>query len=93
LTVSHESVQAKLFVRSDKSSRGAVVNIWNPDGAKRATVTVSTAEFGKVNRVYTAALGRELAPFKDYRQSAGVVTLQVPRERLSSYLLINRGKP
>ena len=93
LTVSGESVQAKLFVRDDKSSRGAVVNIWNPRGAKQATVRVSTAEFGKVNRAYAAALGRELAPFKDYRQSAGAVTLPVPPERLSSYLLIDRGKP
>jgi len=93
LKVSHSSVQAKLFVRDDESSRGAVVNIWNPDGAEQATVTVSTAEFGKVNSVHAAALGRGLAPFQEYRQTAGAVTLPVPRERLSSYLLINRGKP
>ena len=93
LTASDESVQAKLFVRDDKSSRGAVVNIWNPTGAERATVTVSTREFGEVKRVYTAALGRELAPLENYRQAADRVTLPVPRERLSSYVLINRGKP
>jgi len=93
LKVSNRSVQAKLFVRNDKTSAGAVVNIWNPRGVKGATVTVSTAEFGQVRSVLAAALERDLAPWKDYRQTGQTVVLPVPAERLASYLLINRGRP
>lgn len=90
--VSDRAIQAKLFVRNEEKAAGAVLNIWNPGGLKDATVTVSTREFGKVQRVESAALGRALAPFHDYKQDGETVTLPVPAEKLSSYLLIHRGE-
>ena len=68
IKVSDPTVQAKLFVRNDKQAQGAVVNIWNPQGLKSATVTVSTGEFGQIQRVLSAALGKKLAPLSGYKQ-------------------------
>jgi hypothetical protein len=88
---SDPTIQAKLFVRNDKQAQGAVVNIWNPQGRKSATVTVSTREFGQIQRVLSAALGKKLAPLSGYKQIKGAIILPVPAQRLSSYVLINRG--
>ena len=92
LGVSDPDVCAKLYVRDEARTSGALVVAFNPKGKKDVTAEVDLERFGPPRTAWTLPLGSA------WRPAGGRVVdrryrFTVPPERLSATMILNRCEP